>query len=88
MFEIYDISKIPILDLHGEIKDFAIIRINDFINDNIRLKNRYIGIIHGKGSGVLKNATQDTLRKNKFVEDFKIYYFNDGMTIAKLKETN
>ena len=85
MFEIYDISKLPIIDLHGEISDFAKIRINDFINDNIKLKNKYIGIIHGKGTGVLKKVTQDTLKCNKYVEEFKVYYFNDGMTIVKLK---
>ena len=50
------------------------------------IKNYNIAIIHGKGLGILKKTTHEVLRKNKRVLDFKIYYFNDGMTIVKLKK--
>jgi len=83
--EILDVDKLPTLDLHGEIGDIARIRINEFINDNIKMKNKFIAIIHGKGTGVIKKVTSDTLKDNKFVEEYKICYFNDGMTIAKLR---
>ena len=85
MFDIIDISKLPTIDLHGEISDFARIRINEFINDNVKLKNEYIAIIHGKGSGILKKVTHETLKVNKYVDEYKICYFNDGMTLVKLK---
>jgi DNA mismatch repair protein MutS2 len=83
--DIYSIDNLPTLDLHGEIGDFARIKVNDYINENFKLKNKYIVIIHGKGTGVVKKATYEALKSNKLVEDYKLYYFNDGCTIVKLK---
>ena len=83
--EVFDINKLPTLDLHGEIADFARIRINEFIEDNIKMKNKYIAIIHGKGTGIIKKTTIETLKGNKKVEDYKLCYFNDGMTLVKLR---
>ncbi len=83
--DILDINKIPSLDLHGEIGDIAKIRVNEFINDNIKLKNEYVTIIHGKGTGIVKKATHEALKNNKYVLEYKTYYYNDGMTIVKIK---
>ena len=83
--DILDINKIPSLDLHGEIGDIAKIRVNEFINDNIKLKNEYVAIIHGKGTGIVKKATHEALKNNKYVLEYKTYYYNDGMTIVKIK---
>jgi DNA mismatch repair protein MutS2 len=83
--DIIDFSKLPTIDLHGEFGDFARIRVNEFINDNIKLKNKYIAIIHGKGTGVVKKVVIETLKNSKNVEEYKICIFNDGMTIAKLR---
>lgn len=85
MFEIIDVNKLPALDLHGESSDIAKILINDFINDNIKLKNNFIVIIHGKGMGILKRTTHEVLKNNKFVLKYKLYYYNDGMTLVELR---
>lgn len=85
MYEgIIDINKLPTLDLHGEIVDIARVKIIDFIGDNIKQQNKYISIIHGKGTGKIKEVTHDTLKNNKDVLDYKICYFNDGETLVKL----
>ena len=84
--EIMDVNKLPTLDLHGEVSDIARVLIESFIKENIKLKREFIAIIHGKGTGVLKKTTGEVLRHNKYVEDFKLYWFNDGMTIVKLKK--
>lgn len=85
MFEgLIDISSLPTLDLHGEIVDISRIKINEFINDNLLLKNKYIVIIHGKGTGKIREVTSETLKNNKNVLDYKICYFNDGETLVKL----
>lgn len=84
--EIININNIPTLDLHGESSDISKILIEDFIRENLKLKNYIIAIVHGKGLGILKKKTHEVLKNNKNVIDFKIYYFNDGMTIAKLKK--
>lgn len=78
-------KNLPSLDLHGETKDTARVLINDFIRDNIKMKNDKIIIIHGIGTGVLKKETQSVLRNNKFVIEFGIDCMNEGSTIVRLK---
>lgn len=77
--------NIPSIDLHGDDGDTARVRINDFINDNIKMKNEKIEIIHGMGTGVLRKITQNTLQRNKYVLEYKTSYFNRGSTIVWLK---
>ena len=78
-------SSYPKIDLHGLDRDYAAILVNDFINDNIKLRNRNVIIIHGKGSGILKKHIHELLRKNKLVDKYELNMFNDGETIVKLK---
>ncbi len=77
--------NIPTLDLHGDDRDTARIKILDFISDNIKMKNDKIMIIHGKGSGLLKSITHDIIRNDKRVEKYEIPYYNDGSTIVWIK---
>ena len=82
--EVIFIENLPKLDLHGLDRETARVMINDFINDNIIMKNEIILIVHGIGSGIIKDVTQNTLKKNKSVIDFKIYPFNVGCTIVQI----
>lgn len=79
-------SRCPTLDLHGFDRDYARIMINDFIMDCYIMKENKAVIIHGIGSGVLCKCTQDVLKRNSYVEDFKIDIFNGGQTIVSLKK--
>ncbi len=79
-------SQSPTLDLHGYDRDYAKILINDFIADQHKMKKYQVIIIHGRGTGVLKKITQDTLKHNKNVLEYKIDNFNDGMTVVQLKK--
>lgn len=83
--EILFIDRFPSLDLHGYSSDIAAVAVNDFILDNIKLKNEIIVIVHGIGSGILKNRVHNTLKKNKNVLQFATYYNNNGCTIVRLK---
>lgn len=85
--DIIFIGNLPSLDLHGFDRETARVAINDFINDNIKLKNKFIVIIHGIGSGILKDTTHLTLKKNKNVLEFKICMFNIGCTIVNINLT-
>ncbi len=78
-------SKSPSIDLHGETPETIELIINDFINYNIILKNEYISIVHGKGSGVIKNKTYEILKNNINVIDYKLNNWNIGETIVHLK---
>lgn len=82
------IDNLPKLDLHGCDREISQVLINDFINDNIKMQNEFIVIIHGIGSGIIKNITLKTLSKNKYVKAYKIYNFNSGCTIVQLDLTN
>lgn len=84
MITLYD--HLPTLDLHGIDRDYARILINEFIEDNYRIKNTQIIIIHGNGTGIIKKTTQETLKQHKLVEEYKIDNFNSGMTIVTLKK--
>lgn len=83
--DIVFINNLPSLDLHGYDRQTAKVLINDFINENIKLKNEFIVIIHGIGTGILKKETSNVLSLNKNVIDYKIYYFNEGSTIVQIK---
>ncbi len=79
------VDNLPKLDLHGFDRETARVIVLDFIKDNIKMKNEIINIIHGHGSGILKDTVHDTLRKNRNVIEFKTFYNNDGCTIVKIK---
>ena len=77
-------ARFPRIDIHGETSLTCVAVINSFINDNIKLKNKNIIIIHGKGTGILKKATHECLKSNKNVKKYYIDGFNDGQTIVEL----
>ncbi len=76
---------LPSIDLHGMDRVLARIKVEEFINDNIKLRNKKIVIIHGIGEGILKNEVFKTLKRNKYVESFKLNGLNIGCTIVNLK---
>lgn len=79
------IDNLPSLDLHGFDRVTAHMMINDFIKENVHLKNQIIVIIHGIGSGIIYNETKITLARNKYVKDYKTYYYNNGCTVVELQ---
>ena len=83
--EIIFTESLPKIDLHGLDRDTARVYVNDFVKDNIALKNEIIIIIHGIGNGILRKEVHETLRKNKLVIEYKTLYNNNGSTIVKIK---
>ena len=77
--------NLPTIDLHGEIVDSARVLINDFVNDNIKLKKYKIVLIHGKGGYILRDFIHDYLKKDKRVEKYYLD-INTGQTIVELKK--
>lgn len=79
------IDRFPKLDLHGFDRDSARVAINDFIQDNLKMGNEIIVIVHGIGSGIIRNTTWETLKQNKNVLDYKSDYTNRGCTLVQLR---
>ncbi len=82
--EIIFIDSLPTLDLHGFDRDYARIKIDEFVKDNYKMGNRNIVIIHGIGSGLIRRIVHETLAKNKVVIDYKIFPGNVGCTIVEI----
>lgn len=74
----------PQIDLHGEDRIGAMIKVKTFLNDNYKLGNEEIAIIHGVGKGILKKEVLEMLKNDKRVVEYNIDCFNDGCTLAKL----
>ena len=49
------------------------------------MNNEIIVIVHGIGSGILRNTTLNTLKRNRNVLDFKSPYNNRGCILVQLK---
>ena len=79
-------SDMEQIDLQGEDRIGAKIKIEAFLNDNYKLKNKEIAIICGVGKGILKKEALAILRRDKRVEEYNIDMFNEGCILVKLKE--
>ena len=79
------IDSYPKLDLHGYDRETARVAIEDFIRDNKKMKNEIVTIVHGVGSGILRQTTHEVLKKNINVIEYKTYYSNHGVTIVNIK---
>ena len=76
--------RFPRKDIHGETTKTCIAVIESFIKDNLKLKEKNIIIIHGKGTGALRKATHNYLKNHKKVLKYYINGLNDGETIIEL----
>ena len=77
--------NLPHLDLHGYDRTGAMAMVKMFIDENLKIDNKRIIVVHGKGSGILKSSVHEYLKSDKRVLDYKINNYNDGETIINLK---
>lgn len=78
------LDKYPKLDVHGETRDTIYTVLKNFINDNIKMKNPTIIVVHGKGSGILKEEIHYYLKQWKEIKSFHLDYWNQGVTVIEL----
>ena len=77
--------NLPHLDLHGYDRTGAMAMVKMFIDENLKIDNKRIIVVHGKGSGILKSSVHEYLKSDKRVLDYKTNNYNDGETIINLK---
>lgn len=82
------LNKYPKIDVHGETTETVVFVVQDFIKDNYKMKNKYIVVIHGKGSGALKRKVHEILKQDKLVAKFELDAMNIGQTLIELKKNN
>ena len=81
------ISAMPTeVDLRGMDAVEAICVLDRYLDEAMRSNLSQVRIIHGKGTGILRAAVQQALKKNKFVKKFRLGQYGegeDGVTIAE-----
>ena len=76
------------VDLRGMDSVEAICVLDRYLDEAMRANLSTVRIIHGKGSGVLRNAVKQSLKKNKFIKNFRLGVYGegeDGVTIAEFR---
>ncbi len=76
------------LDIRGYDSEDGVMKLNAFIDNAVMTGMSMITIIHGKGTGVLRNAVHTRLRAHKQIKSFRLGRYGegeDGVTIAELK---
>lgn len=77
------------INLLGKTVDEALSELDKYLDDAYLAHLPSVRIVHGKGTGALRSAVQNYLRKNKIVKSYRQGEFGEGdagVTIAVFKE--
>ena len=76
------------LDLRGQNAEDALMEVDAFLDRVSRMGVQQVTIIHGKGTGVLRTAVQQHLRRCPQVKSYRLGTFGEGesgVTVVELK---
>ena len=76
------------IDLRGMMTDEAIPLVERFLDNAKMGKLNVVTIIHGKGTGALRKAVHECLRREKGIKNFRLGTFGEGesgVTVVELK---
>ena len=77
------------IDLRGMMTDEAIAVLDRFLDTAMMGKLESVTIIHGKGTGAVRKAVREHLKRSRYIKSFRPGRYGegeDGVTIAELKE--
>ncbi|MBE6950691.1 MAG: endonuclease MutS2 [Ruminococcaceae bacterium] len=78
----------PEVDLRGMDSVEAICVMDRYLDEAMRSNLKQVRIIHGKGTGVLRKAVHESLKRNKYVKKYRLGVYGegeDGVTIAEFE---
>ena len=78
----------PEIDLRGMESIDAVMACERYLDSAVMAKLKTVTVIHGKGTGALRAAVQQMLRKNKAVKSFRLGRYGEGesgVTVVELK---
>lgn len=76
------------IDLRGMMSDEAVYVMEKYIDNAVMGKLESVTVIHGKGTGALRAAVHQSLKRNKMVKAFRLGTFGEGetgVTVVSLK---
>ena len=76
------------IDLRGMESIEAVLTAERYLDSAAMAKMKQVTIIHGKGTGALREAVQQMLRTNKLVKSFRLGHYGEGetgVTVVELK---
>ena len=77
------------INLLGKTVDEALAALDKYLDDAYLAHLPSVRIVHGKGTGALRTAVQNHLRRCKYIKSFRLGEFGEGdagVTIAEFKK--
>ena len=78
----------PEIDLRGMESLEAVLTAERYLDNAVMAKMKTVTIIHGKGTGALREAIAQMLKRNKLVKSFRLGRYGEGetgVTVVELK---
>ena len=76
------------VDLRGLMSDEAVLVMERYLDSAVMAKLKQVTVIHGKGTGALRQAVQSALKRNRAVKSFRNGTFGEGemgVTVVELR---
>ena len=86
--QMHSMSIASELDIRGMEALEGVLAAERYLDSAVMAKLKTVTIIHGKGTGALRTAVQQMLKKNKFVKSFRLGRYGEGesgVTVVELK---
>jgi len=81
-------SVSPEVDLRGMMVDEALLAMERYLDSAMMAKLKTVTIIHGKGTGALRQAVQNELKRNRYVKNYRLGRYGEGemgVTVVELR---
>jgi len=78
----------PEINLLGKTVDEALIELDKYLDDAYLAHITPVRIVHGKGTGALRNAIHQYLKRQKHIDSYRLGAFGEGdagVTIVEFK---
>ena len=83
------ISVSPEINLLGKTVDEAIPLLDKYLDDAYLAHLKSVRVVHGKGTGALRNAVQQHLKRVKYIKSYRLGEYGEGdagVTVVEFKE--